>query len=333
MVGGRQREQSSSRPPFDNTNSVIVWALLTAGALAVLTRCGLRTVAAAFGGAVLAAGLALLFSNWAWNSPEWTGRKAPDRRYVIAALTACLVVPGVVFIVMVVSGGSTPRGGQLWVPRAALLATAVATSAIFLSGLVDWSYTTPRRRGTREGHRPCTASTNEAWRALTRNWLLHRMISYTIVRLAAGAAIGIVLVGIFPDQPQPISSVLAAAAALLAAYVLGRVTPVAALSQNPALRVGDAVILAEEFGTGVDKRPMYYVVDVAVEGVQLRELDDGKPAGAQERSHDRTLEIKDVNRLLRVRTRFTGCSQGCSRVNKYCPLERGDATPEPPLLT
>jgi len=331
MVGGGQGEQSSSRSPFDNTIPVIVWALLTAATLAALALCGLRTVATASGGAICAAGLALLISNWTLNSPEWTGHKPRDRSYLVAALVACLVVPGLVFIAMAASGSDTPSGGGLWVPRAALLATAVATAAICLSGLVDWSYTTPRRRGTRDGHRPCTASTDAAWRALTRNWLLHRMISYTTVRLAAAAVIGIVLIGVFPNPPQPIGSVLAAAAALLAAYVVGRVTPVASLSQNPPLQVGDLVTLAEEFGTGVDKRPTYYVVDVAIEGVQLRELQDGEPIGPGERSHDRTLEIKDVNRLLRARSRFAGCTDGCSRVNKYCPLKKGDPVPALPL--
>src|SRR4051794_21829006 len=100
MAGERQGEQSSSRPPFDNTISVIAWALLTAALLAALTRCGLRTVAAAFGGAVLGAGVALLISNGDRTSVEWTGRKPRDRQYVIAALATCVAVPGVVFIVM-----------------------------------------------------------------------------------------------------------------------------------------------------------------------------------------------------------------------------------------
>jgi hypothetical protein len=322
-------KQPSARPPFDNTVSVIIWALLTGGLLAALSSRGLHIVAVAFGLVVLAAGLVVLAFNWSRNSTDWTGRRASDRRRVIAALVACAALPMILLAVMTADGLGTPHGGKLWVVRAGLLTAVVATSAICLSGLMDWSYTTPLRRGPRYGPRPCTTSTSEEWRSLTSNWLLHRMIAYTTVRVAVIGLIGIVLAGVLPKVPQPITSVLAAAAAILVAYVLNRVTPVAALSQNPPLRVGDAVILAEEYGAGVENRPIYYVVDVAVEGIQLRELKDGVPIGPEERSHDRTLEISDINRLLRARTNFTGCSAACSRVNKYCPLKMGEPTHPP----
>jgi hypothetical protein len=136
----------------------------------------------------------------------------------------------------------------------------------------------------------------------------------------------VLLLGVFHNIPQPISSVLTAATALLVAYIFSRVTQVASLSQNPPLRVGDTVVLAEEYGTGVESRPTYYVVDVALEGVQLRELRSGQPIDPNTHSHDRVLEIKDINRLLRAREMFDGCAKECAGVNKYCPLKTGDPT-------
>jgi hypothetical protein len=96
---------------------------------------------------------------------------------------------------------------------------------------------------------------------------------------------------------------------------------------NPPIQVGDKVILAEEFGTGVENRPVYYIVDVAIEGVKLLELDEhDQPFGAGlDRGHDRSLSLADVGRLLRGRQRFQGCSDRCCRANKYCPLSRGES--------
>jgi hypothetical protein len=315
-----------ARPPHDNTGAVLLWTLATAALLGGLAWCRLRTVAVLYGAVLLALGMALLLANWRVNSTDWTGRRPSDRADVLVVLSACLALPSIVFVATAVGVLHSPDGAKLWVARAGLTTAAVGTSAIFLSALVDWSYTTPRRRGTRHGSRPCTDSGSERWRALTRNWLWHRIASFALVRLAAGTFVGIVIFGVFSDVPDPIVSVLTAAAALLAAYVVSRISPAATVSQNPPLRVGDAVTLAEEFGTGVHDQPIYYVVDVAVEGVQLRELHNGTPNGAVERSHDRVLEIKDINRLLRVREPYAGCLRRCQRVNKYCPLRLGEPT-------
>ena len=89
-------------------------------------------------------------------------------------------------------------------------------------------------------------------------------------------------------------------------------------------------MLAEEYGTGVTNRPVYYVVDVSIEGVKLLQLDeDGLPKGAAGkdpgRKHDRSLALVDVPRLLRFRGRFTGCDQVCSMANHNRPIKIGNA--------
>lgn len=316
-------------PRFDNTRAVIVWAFVTGGVLAALAAVGLRLVAGVAGVMFLALAALLIVANWDWNSAEASDRRKPDRRNVIVALWVASVLPWIVLAATEFAGIRMPHGGKIWIPRAVLLTSALATAAICLSGLVDWSYIHPRLRGLRDGRRPCTTSTADDWKAVTSTWMRHRMIAYTIVRVAAVVVVALLVVGIFRHIPQPISSVLAGAAALVIAFILNRVTAIASLSQNPPLSVGDVVTLAEEYGTGVSDRPEYYVVDVAVEGIQLRELAAGRPVGPKERTHDRTLEIADVNRLLRVRKAFDGCAPMCCRVNKYCTLAEGDLSGPP----
>jgi hypothetical protein len=324
----------TERVPFDNSSAVFIWVLLTDAILGLIGGSGLQTASLALGTAVFGISLILLALNWSTNSPAWTGRQARTRLIVLAAAAGLVLAP---VLVAVLTAGENPAatGGlrhtaEAGLARAGLLSAVVATSAIYLSALVDWSYTAPRRRGKPDGHRPCTSSTDPAWRSLTSNWLRHRVISFTVARLALVVLAGVMVVAVCPPIPSKIVPILTGAAAVLVGYILSRATAVASLSQNPPLWVGDEITLAEEFGTGVKDRPTYYVVDVAVEGIQLRELKEGLPVGDSEHSHDRTLEASDVNRLLRSRTRFTGCAPECSRVNKYCPLKKGDPTPPQP---
>jgi hypothetical protein len=331
MAAGIPAEDADDKPlDQDNTGAVVLWSLLTALLLGLVAWRGLRTVGMAFGIGVLVLAAALLIRNRSMHTKQSSGRPRGYRIAVIVAVVMCAVVPGTWFVISHIAGTDPAHGGHLWLPRALLLTGAAATAAICLSSLVDWAYTHPHLRGRRDGLRPCLLSTDERWRALTRNWLLHRLISYTVVRLAAGTFAGLLVVGLPSKVPPPLTSVLTGAAALLAAYILGRVTVAASLSQNPPLRVGDVVVLAEEYGTGVRRRPTYYVVDVSLEGVQLRELVRGRPTGTRDRSHDRTLELKDVNRLLRARLPYTGCRPTCSGINKYCPLGPADETPPAP---
>jgi hypothetical protein len=164
------------------------------------------------------------------------------------------------------------------------------------------------------------------WRTLTRLWLLHRVAAYTIVRLAIGTVTGVVVAGLVHGIATSTASVIAAGVAVLATYGVNRVVPVISVALNPMLQVGDVVVLAEEFGAGIRGRPTYYVVGVALEGVQLVELESSGaplPIETQRRTHDRTLDIKDVQRLLRNRRPYTGCRARCTGVNLHCPLTIG----------
>lgn len=122
-------------------------------------------------------------------------------------------------------------------------------------------------------------------------------------------------------------------AALLVAF-LNRFIPLGAIVMNPRLSVGDRIVLAEEFHTRSAHPPEYYVVDIAMEGVKLLELDEsGDPKGLLRngpgRAHDRSIDLLDIPRLLRYRGQFHGCATNCSKANHNCRLRYGQEILEP----
>lgn len=144
---------------------------------------------------------------------------------------------------------------------------------------------------------------------------------------------------------QPTATIVGAIGAALLVLFLNRLFPAGALVANPRVSVGDRIVLAEEYGTGVDERPVFYVVDISVQGVKLLQLDEedqpirsdgparrdgiSDEAGTEDplrpgRAHDRSVALQDVPRLLRLRGRFGGCAERCCGANHQCPLKAGD---------
>lgn len=226
-------------------------------------------------------------------------------------------------------GGATHT---LWPWQAAAIDLMVLAFVIAFSSLIDWCVVKPRMCGNGQASRlPCRTSASKQWNFITRLWIGHRTMATMLGRLLALAALLLVVYGIFrPTIHQSTVAAIGAVSAAALGVVLNRLAPVISLVLNPPMQVGDKVVLAEEHGTGVTWRPVYYVVDVAYEGVKLLELERHRDVPARRRSvreHDRSLGLDDVARLLRNRDQFTGCLRSCQGVNPHCPLERGDAIP------
>lgn len=267
----------------------------------------------------------------------------PHTARVRRAALAVAILPGLYALCVGVVGVDTLDDDHLWPWQGVAGVLGTASAIIFLSSLVDWSYVTPAMRGERGQHTlPCRTSTAPRWRKVTRRWLAHRIAAYLVVRFAVVAVISLIVAAIVvatdPKIGQPegavIGAVLGTGGAAIVVFFLNRFVPVMTLVSNPPLHVGDQVTLAEEYGAGVHQRPVYYVVDIAIEGVQLLELGpDGRPLGRHPRTHDRSLALADVPRLLRFRERFRGCDVRCCKANRYCPLELDDVLAPPPIET
>jgi hypothetical protein len=220
----------------------------------------------------------------------------------------------------------------LWPWQAIAVDLMVFAFVVALSSLIDWCVTKPRMCGNGQAEKlPCRTSTDQGWGFVTRLWVGHRTIATIVGRLLLLAALLFIAYGIFrPTIHQPTVAAIGAVAAAVLGVVLNRLAPVISLVLNPPMQVGDKVVLAEEHGTGVTWRPVYYVVDVAFEGVKLLELErhrDVPTRRRSERKHDRSLSLDNVARLLRSRDRFTGCDRACQGVNPHCPFTRDEPIP------
>lgn len=263
-----------------------------------------------------------------------------DRLTVIRTTAGFAIVPSALAIaVMVVRAPDCTgfladvlgeiEGQRLWIWRSIVGAATVIATSVYLSTLLDWCVVVPRLRGLgRWDALPCRRPSKTDWRSTTQLWITHRIIAYSIVRLMALVIVAVTIVAIFPRIPATTASFLGAVAGLIGAYFINRVLPIAGLMTNPPMAVGDRITLAEEYGTGVNARPAYYVVDAAIEGFSLIEVDDHDRAiSASPNTYpqpDRTLDLKDVTRLLRSRRPFDGCQARCSKVNGRCPHDLGD---------
>jgi hypothetical protein len=299
---------------------------------------GLTTVAAVT--ALATAGVATFFM-WlrrralTLSSPDWSVL------VTIAATALIGIAPFMVLRVLDVDDIAFATSARLWPWRGLALSVAGVLLCTHLSALIDWAYIRPHLRGLFGSQvLPCQTSGARHWSFLTRLWIGHRIVANAAWRIGAVVAIGFCTVLLVPADalnsaasnatskgtPQgAILTVIGAAGAALLVFFINRYLPVLALVANPRISVGDHVVLAEEYGTGVERRPVYYVVDVAAEGVKLLELNEiGRPARATPdgpgRKHDRSLPLVDVPRLLRVRSTYIGCSEWCSKANPDCPF-------------
>jgi hypothetical protein len=133
-----------------------------------------------------------------------------------------------------------------------------------------------------------------------------------------------------PSWVQPMATAAGAVTAAILVFFINQLLPSWSLLLTPRLSVGDRIVLAEEFGTGVDRRPVYFVVDISAEGAKLLQLGKGGEAKGSagrdpRREHDRSLSLVDAPRLIRFRGRFTTCHDKCRKVQHDCPLEYGQA--------
>lgn len=292
--------------------------------LTALAYTGLATIATSIGAAALAV-VTVLGGAFPVAPGAEAGRVS--RQHILGGL-ATLILAGPLLVLL--GDWRLRTSHRPWVFQGIAASLAAAALAVCLSSLVDWYFVAPRLRGAGERDRPCIDSSAGGWRWLTQVWLLHRAVAYTLVRVAFAAGVGVIVVGALKHVPTTTGSLIGATAAVLAAYYLNRVVPVFGFAINPALHVGDKVVLAEEYGVGVEERPVYYVVDVSIDGFQLLEVDEQNldlPVASEfHRTHDRSVSLAEVQRLLRSRRKFRGCDRVCCRANHYCPLQSGAPT-------
>ncbi len=314
-----------------NPVTIAVQAILLGVPLAVLRAADAETTATAFAVTAIAIGVVLWLWDWisqvraasAQPPPQW--HKAGLRQIFLNSLAP------VSFIALAVLphalAGLPPlddlalEGPDREFGLPMIVAGTSAFALIYVSSLIDAFYVLPHLSGQRSGRMPCESSLQPVWRRVTRVWLLHRLVA-TLGFVAALTAVVAIGANEFLSINQVVAAAIAAAATILAGFYLSRAPSIIALALSPSIQVGDKVELAEEFNGENGRLSSYYVCDFAFEGVKLRELDQNDEAVSKPilvRTFDRVLDVHDITRLVRRRSRFGPCTNGhCRQVNPYC---------------
>jgi MFS family permease len=310
------------------SGGVVVPGVVAAFLAALLAWLHLTLVAFALCEVVALAAVVLIVSSWPRTSSEQLERSSFERGTVVGASAAIAVTAAGMYAWDLLGGWHLDTATQ-WPWRGMVLALMIGALTLFISSLIDWSYIVPRLCGSGDlPGLPCLTSTEPRWRDVTRVWLAHRIAAYVIVRTAMVVAVLFFIASFHPQLPTGTASALAALLVAVIIYYVNQLIPLGALISNPPIQVGDRIVLAEEFGTGVSDRPIYYIVDVGIEGAKLLELETGDAPRDMElvRTHDRMIALTDIANLLRERSRFAGCRSRCTKASSRCPLNLGDPT-------
>jgi len=243
-----------------------------------------------------------------------------ERVRIGIALVAILLPSAIVALVPDATGFIDVTGRSSSIVLAMTLTSLAAASLVLLSGLIDWFYVRPHLRGGQGTI--CATSMHHRWRGVTRTWLMHRAAA----TLGVIAAITAIVTMAANSWVRPLDDVVAGAiagvATIIAGYYITRTAPLLAIAVNPPVQVGDVIELAEEFNIHEpDKLREYFVVDVALEGVKLLRVDRDdcvRRTGLDaRRTHDRTVDVAEIAKLLRGRRAIRPCDS-CQRLSEHC---------------
>jgi hypothetical protein len=291
---------------------------------------------ALWGGAALVAFVLFARGFFAYRRSGGVSKPTPIQRREHVAIAVGWIGLGVPWVVLVFTSSSkgfidiTGSGHQSAV-LAMLVIAAVALYFVFFSTLIDWSYVRPRLRGAFGAI--CGTSMRKLWRRTTQIWLFHRAVA---MFGGIAAITGLVALGannwVRPID-ETVAGVIATVATIIAGYYLTRAASVLAIAINPPIQVGDVIEIAEEFRVHQPgKLREYFVVDVAMEGAKLLQLGEndsvtrsGPDAG---RTHDRTVDVLEIAKLLRGRRPATPCAPACRHLTEHCACISSWAPPD-----
>lgn len=321
---------------------VIVLAILIAGAGAFDA-----AEIAASGGLAALVWLLGLREKYRWDLVRVGATSVPAHRArldrVVARDALVTVLPATLFAALFATGIAHPLSGHDAV-HGATLALALAAIVVWGSSLVDWYLILPRISG-QLGYRPCRASEEEesfpfpwTWKEVTRWWYVHRIAGTLAFRLGLSAAIAAVLLAVTGLE------LVAHAAAWIVMLMFGAYAVMALIRGGILAKqvgqgghvkgiVGQTVTIERRAGRRSWLRPWrrvnalridgrHYIVDVALESIQLANVEPREVAELPERVDFEddfdSVPIAEVDAIRQASPKFSGCRGRCSGVNWYC---------------
>jgi hypothetical protein len=296
-----------------------LWAftVVTVAALAALWLRGFADTAAAVSLGVAVFGLCLDIGYLMTRRPT---RVLAHRRFLDRHVRGQLAVFLAAAAVMFVVGNGDPLAHVSPILEALILGAVVATTAIYVSSLVDWYWVLPRVGGMqRSGLIPCVNSGGERWSGVTSIWLFHRAVATALVTTVLAAVPGY-LAGRTGTGGTESAAWVVFGSALAIGYGSVSANVPAAFRQafNPDIHVGDLVRLR----TAVEDNHLSdaYVADVSTQGVKCKPIADADPAAPRFVDKGNLVPLAEVKEIRPNAHGSSPCPgvDRCAAANWYC---------------
>jgi hypothetical protein len=255
---------------------------------------------------------------------------------IVAWYAMLLVLPATSLCAFFAFGLVQPLSDDL--ASGAIAALVLAGTAIWTSSLFDWYVILPRISG-QLGARPCRSGTEavtfsfpSTWREVTRWWYVHRVVAEFVFRSGASVAL-VLIIGEILDLQQAALLVAAAATMAFGVYLASSLPHGVRQAGHVNATVGQTIRVDS---TPVGRRtpwlfkgvqPLrfhgrYYVVDVAVNGVQVVGVEphetEAIPRPPNFERHSSSVSNSPGHAVQTVSPVFRGCEERCSGINWYC---------------
>jgi hypothetical protein len=282
----------------------------------------------------------LMRGKYRWDLARTDAAVPPHRARldrVVAGDTLVTLLPATLFAALFALDLAHPLDGQIAV-RGAIAALAITVTVMWASSLFDWYLILPRVSG-QLGPRPCRSASQVAefpfpgsWKEVTRWWYIHRVTAAFAFRVGVSTALAVVI-GEISGLQREARWFAGVAMLLFSSYAFSALWHGVSQAGHANAIVGQTVRVARRNGKRRKLPPFtklpplrlagrYYVVDVAIESVQLVKVlpheAENLPEPEKFERHPQSVPLPDIDAIQPAKPRFSGCEGRCSGINWYC---------------
>lgn len=297
------------------TTALTLLALLDAAAAAMWTAVGLFAIAALLFGEFLR----LRRHGRADGRPSVPHRLTLDRLVLIQWLGSSVTAFVLSSVLSSLDVAPIESAGRL--VHALIVGVVIGSLGVFISSLVDWYVILPKVSGF-AGPAPCECAGGTRWKYTTCDWYFHRAAATAIVYVVV-TGIPAYMAGTSTGSASLTWTLIAAGIAAVGGYFFRGMFLAGWYAFRPPILVGDQIyveVAGEGEGDVTMHRHRAYVVDVSLQGVGYKILDNGQYVrGRFVDKHDGNVPNHKLPGLKAPTSTKPLCPQGhCSGVNWYC---------------
>lgn len=170
------------------------------------------------------------------------------------------------------------------------------------------------------------------WKEVTRWWYVHRIVAAFAFRVGLSTALAVVI-GVLSGLHQEARWFAGVAMLLFSGYAISTLARGVNQVGHAKAIVGETVRVDRRAGRRrkwlfflklppLQMRDRYYVVDIAIESVQMVSAEtyeeEDLPSPDRFARHPRSVSLANIDAIQPTTAKFTGCDGRCSGVNWYC---------------